>query len=85
MQDIANKSTLLEQGVDMMLYGMGTVFVFLLALVVAISLLSRFIEKFFPEPIVPIVSVDQNTSAGTTVDPLTTKIIQMAIDQHRAR
>ena len=85
MQNIASESTLLEQGIDMMLYGMGSVFVFLLALVVAISLLSWFIGKFFPEPLAPLVSVDSGASAGASVDPLTMKIIQTAIDQHRAR
>jgi oxaloacetate decarboxylase gamma subunit len=84
MQNIASESTLLDQGIDMMLYGMGSVFVFLLALVVAISLLSRFIEKFFPEPLAPLVSIDPGASVATAVDPLTRKIVQAAIDQHRA-
>lgn len=87
MQNIASESTLLEQGLDMMLYGMGSVFVFLFTLVVAIRLMSSLIAKFFPEP---LISADQGASAvasidSLTTDPLTTKIIQAAIDQHRGR
>lgn len=82
MQNVASESILLEQGMDMMIYGTGTVFVFLFTLVMAIVLLSWVIEKFFPEP---VINVGQGASVTALVDPLTTKIIQAAIDQHRAR
>ena len=38
------------QGVELMLYGMGTVVVFLAALVVATTAMSRVVTRFFPEP-----------------------------------
>ena len=41
---------LLEEGVELMLAGMGTVFVFLTTLVAATSLMSRIIGRFQPEP-----------------------------------
>ena len=82
MQNTAAQSTLFEQGVDMMLYGMGSVFVFLLALVLAISVMSRLISRFFPEPL-PVQSAEGSVSGS--VDPLTRKVIQAAIDQHRGR
>lgn len=83
MPNVASESTiLLEQGMDMLIYGMGTVYVFLFALVMSMVLLSWFIEKFFPEP---VINVGQRASVTAPVDPLTTKIIQAAIDQHRAR
>lgn len=73
---------LIQQGVDMMLYGMGTVFAFLTVLVVAISLMSRIVAKF--SPAAPLVPVKNSQTAGQ-VDALTAKIIQTAIDKHRAR
>ncbi len=84
METIAAKSTLFEQGIDMMLYGMGSVFVFLLALVLAITLMSRFIARFFPEP-EPEPGLQANVQAAAPVAPLTVKIIQAAMDQHRSR
>ena len=75
-------STLFAQGIDMMLYGMSTVFVFLLSLVVAINVMSRLISAFFPQAL-PIV--DGAGETGGTIEPITKKIIQAAIDQHRNR
>ncbi len=74
-------STLFGQGVDMMLYGMSTVFIFLLALVVAINVMSRLVSAFSPEALVD----DPNGQVEQRVAPLTKKIIQAAIDQHRNR
>jgi oxaloacetate decarboxylase gamma subunit len=42
--------TLLEQGFTLMLVGMGTVFVFLTALVIAMTLMSRLVCRFQPLP-----------------------------------
>ncbi len=76
------QESLIQQGVDMMLYGMGTVFTFLIMLVVAISLMSRVVAKFFPAaPFVPM----KTGETAEPVDALTAKIIQAAIAKHRAR
>jgi oxaloacetate decarboxylase gamma subunit len=40
--------TLLDQGITLMLVGMGTVFVFLTALVIAMSLLAAIVKRFSP-------------------------------------
>ncbi len=73
------QESLIQQGVDMMLYGMGTVFIFLIVLVLAISLMSRLVAKFSPAaPLVPAETAEP-------VDALTAKIIQAAIAKHRAR
>lgn len=83
MSSIVPPGTLMEQGVDMMFYGMGTVFAFLLVLVFAIGVMTRVLARHQPEP--------KNRAAfarggvGTVVDPLTAKIIKAAIDQHRMR
>lgn len=39
---------ILDQGLNLMAFGMGTVFVFLTLLVIAISIMSFIIGKFFP-------------------------------------
>lgn len=76
------QQSLIQQGVDMMLFGMGTVFTFLIVLVLAVALMSRAVSQFFPE----MPPVDTETPpAGQPVDALTTKVIQAAIDQHRSR
>ena len=76
------ESTLFAQGIDMMLYGMGSVFIFLLALVLTINLMSWVISTFFPvaQPV-----TDTGDRSVPTVEPITKKIIQAAIDQHRQR
>lgn len=40
--------SLLDQGLQVMLYGMGTVFVFLTVLVLATHTLSRLVQRFGP-------------------------------------
>lgn len=41
--------SILDQGLNLMAFGMGTVFVFLTLLVIATSMMSSFIGKLFPE------------------------------------
>lgn len=77
--------SLLQQGMDLMLFGMGTVFVFLTVLVIATGLMSQAITRFFPEPIIekPVAKPVAATTAA--VDPKVVQVIQAAIDQHRQR
>jgi len=77
---------LLEQGLDLMLYGMGIVFVFLAVLVTAITVVSFIIHKFWPN------NVEMEILSGQNVTPIEVKdsdrllkILQNAIDQHRDR
>ncbi len=42
------QATLIEQGVTLMLVGMGTVFVFLTALVIAMSLMAAIVRRLTP-------------------------------------
>lgn len=44
------QATLLEQGATLMLVGMGTVFVFLTALVIAMSTMAAIVRKLTPVP-----------------------------------
>lgn len=77
---------LFQQGVDLMLYGMGTVFVFLAILVIATGGMTKFIGRFFPEVIeIPESKSVSQGSGQQSVDPKTLKIIQAAVDKHRGR
>ena len=75
-------SLLISQGLDLMLYGMGTVFTFLTLLVGLTGLMSSAVMSFSPEePVETEVSTHQIHSA--IVDKKIVKVIQAAIDQHR--
>lgn len=74
---------LFQQGVDLMLFGMGTVFAFLILLVGASYLMSWVITRFFPEPVRPAVAVQMAPVAA--VEPRIQAAIQAAIDKHRSR
>ena len=65
---------LLQQGITLMLVGMGTVFVFLTALVIAMSVLSTVAKRFQPAPVVDDGATPEEVAAITA-----------AIRQHRNR
>ena len=68
-------SDLLHQGLQLMLVGMGTVFVFLAILVDATTLMSRLIVRFQGE-------ADPN-AAGSEVDSAVIAAITAAVTQYR--
>jgi oxaloacetate decarboxylase gamma subunit len=75
-------ASLISQGLDLLLYGMGTVFVFLSLLVGLTALMSRTVMRFSPEQ--PVESeVASHQIHSTLVDKKIVKVIQAAIDQHR--
>ncbi len=63
--------TLLEQGLTLMLVGMGTVFVFLTALVAAMSAMAWMVRRLAPEP------------ASNAVTEAEVAAITAAIAEHR--
>ncbi|SMF07844.1 oxaloacetate decarboxylase, gamma subunit [Alteromonadaceae bacterium Bs31] len=78
------KENLWQQGLDLMLYGMGTVFVFLTLLVICTILMSTLLRRFLgeePEPVVARV----DTASAESVSPKTLAVIQAAIHAHRAK
>ena len=79
------QETLITQGVDLMLFGMGTVFVFLTALVGITLLMSYIVNNWFSED--SDLEMDGRISLGlpTKVDPKIVQAIQGALDQHRGR
>lgn len=78
---------LLLEGVEIMLFGIGFVFLFLVLLVVAIRVMSRLIEFFAPPA--PHVATPSSVVSAKPVsqepDASTLAAIQLAIHQHRAR
>ncbi|MCQ2029631.1 OadG family protein [Stutzerimonas zhaodongensis] len=75
-------SELLLEGVELMLFGIGSVFVFLVLLIVCIRLMSAVIGRFHSAPIAQPAS---NGPAATEADADLLAAIQTAIHQHRAR
>lgn len=65
-----------------MLYGMGTVFVFLTLLVICTMLMSAVVNRFLPEE--AETALAGITDAGA-LSPKTIAIIQAAIHAHRAK
>jgi len=79
---------IVAQGVELMLYGMGTVVLFLALLVVMTTFMSRFINRYFPE-LEPSASAEAalrklRGKAQPADDPNLVAAISAAIHQHRA-
>lgn len=74
------QSNLLQQGVELMLFGMGTVFTFLALLVLATVLMSRIIGRWLPDETTPSTSP---SPLATSDDARLKVVIAAAIHQHR--
>jgi len=82
------QDTLIDQGFSLMLYGMGTVFVFLSILVFATGAMSKLVNKFFPEEVKKPndnASAPINTANVNTPSPQVLEAIKQAIASHRQR
>jgi oxaloacetate decarboxylase gamma subunit len=75
----------MEQGFDLMIFGMGAVCVFLTLLVFLTRFMSWFVNRYIPEPEQPIPLEPIKPAPSTTVDPKVLAVIQEAIHQHRAK
>jgi oxaloacetate decarboxylase gamma subunit len=75
-------SILISQGLDLLLFGMGTVFTFLTLLVGITSAMSALVNRLAPEEIEVLAGPTEQVAS---VEPRLTKVIQSAIDQHRGR
>ena len=76
----------MSQAVDLMVAGMGFVFVFLIVLVFATLLMSKLLTRFAPpEPATPAKTPSAKSKASAAVDPDTAEAIKKAIAQFRSR
>jgi len=84
------QGSIIDQGLELMLFGMGTVLFFLTLLVIAISLMSRFIQRFFPE-VEPALNhgadaANQSVAPGLPIENANLiAVISAAIHQHRSK
>jgi len=75
---------IVEQGFALMLYGMGTVVLFLALLVMATGLMSRVVGRYFPDPVsAPLRKPRVDEPGG--VDPGIVAAIAAALHRHRGR
>ncbi len=78
-------NSLIQQGLSLMLFGMGTVFIFLTILIFATATMSKVILRWFPEKIIepPARRKKAMSASGASIAPATLKILQTAVDHHR--
>ncbi len=74
---------LLEQGLNIMLYGMGMVFCFLTLLVFCITGSSKVLLKWFPDSEPVNHRRNRKNTSSAAISQKTLAILQAAIDQHR--
>jgi oxaloacetate decarboxylase gamma subunit len=76
---------IIEQGLQLMIYGMGTVVVFLALLVVATWAMSRLMDRYFPEPVPEPAAapVARSRSPATGDDAQVIAAISAALHRHR--
>jgi oxaloacetate decarboxylase (Na+ extruding) subunit gamma len=75
--------TIISQGLDLMLYGMGTVFAFLTLLVGITHAMSASVNKWASADAEAVS--DHKSPVITSVDSTIVTAIQAALDQHRGR
>ncbi|WP_396588865.1 OadG family protein [Bermanella sp. R86510] len=76
-------SPIVADGLGLMVFGMGTVFTFLVVLIIATTIMSSLINKFFPEPV--LVPKKPANKPGQGVDPQLLKVLSAAVKEHKAR
>lgn len=85
------QGSIVTQGVELMLFGMGTVLVFLTVLVLVITLMSWVLQRYFPEL---ETAPTANSLKGVSAAPATTfaagdatlvAVISAALHQHRSK
>ncbi|MFO7703864.1 MAG: OadG family transporter subunit [Halopseudomonas sp.] len=80
-----NSSDLIMVGLELMLLGMGSVFVFLILLVMVTTAMSRVLTRFFPEAIAVPKAPAKRAQAPAAIDSELIAVIGAALAQHRKR
>ena len=81
------QSDIIAQGLELMLYGMGTVVMFLALLVLSTTGMSALITRHFPQPELPPVTArvgGPGATAAAELDPGVVAVITAAVHQHRS-
>jgi oxaloacetate decarboxylase gamma subunit len=77
--------SLMQQGIDLMLFGMGTVFTFLVVLIGATLAMSALVKLVAGEPVVsPLQASVSVSDTGKPAQGELVAVITAAIAQHRA-
>lgn len=76
---------LLAEGLNLMLMGMGAVFVFLTLLVFTTSFMSKLVTRYAPVPAPAPKPAPLSSPASQADDPQLLAVISAAIHQHRSR
>ena len=79
---------IVAQGVELMLFGMGTVVIFLALLVVITTVMSRVVNRYFPEPLAPVTNPAPGSPASRpagAIDGEVVAAITAAVSQHRSK
>lgn len=76
-------SPIVADGLGLMAFGMGTVFVFLILLIFATTIMSNLVLKFFPE--VEPAPAKTKKAPAQGVDPQLLKVLAAAVKEHRSR
>ena len=77
-------TNLMNEGLTLMVFGMGFVFVFLTLLVFITGLMSRLVERFIPEP-QPLQVAAAPAPVMASDDGQLVAVISAAIRQYRSR
>lgn len=80
------QDNLIDQGISLMLFGMGTVFVFLTVLVFATTFMSKVVNRLVPEDVKNSNITPQAAATNTPaeVSPRALEAIKLAIKAHRS-
>jgi len=76
---------IIQQGMDLMLFGMGAVFIFLALLVAATTAMSNTVQRLIPASADAPMSPPQAIVSTAVNDPKLVAIIEDAVRQHRAK
>jgi len=76
---------IIQQGMDLMLFGMGAVFIFLALLVAATTAMSHTVQRLIPASADAPMSPPQAIVSTAVNDPKLVAIIEDAVRQHRAK
>lgn len=75
-------NSLVSEGLNLMVYGMGFVFVFLTLLVIVTTFMSKLVNTFLPEPIVePKIKASAPQSTGNNDELLA--VLTAAVHKYR--